>query len=395
MYRVAIYCPDRHILYRGATPDRQGVGGGVTVRIRLAQALVALGHEVLVVGHVPRAHSHRGVKYRPLDAVDRIDCDVLVLTSSGGALDLRPIHQVEVQARLREIWVHGTVTLQGLDEVSYDSMAVVSNFIRHWAQTEWKIPRHRVFVAYNGFVPHSRRVIDGLKPGRNPYRLIYANHPSKGLDAALGVLRILRQQDRRYELHVFGGESLWGAQDRPVAATDGVVHHGLVGQRRLAAELHRSGFALSLQTRAEPCSTLAMEAMGVGTILLASPVGSFPELIRPGFDGFLVAGDPSAPATQQAAAATIDYVVRHPDFGRYLRSNCQASPADWHTLARTWVGHWTWLLEGNATTSRGDETSTLMPPCRECRQPLLPLANGYHCTHCGCYTRHPPLGSPP
>ena len=37
-YRVTLYCPDRHVEYdAGRTPDQKG--GGVTARIRLAQAL--------------------------------------------------------------------------------------------------------------------------------------------------------------------------------------------------------------------------------------------------------------------------------------------------------------------------------------------------------------------
>ncbi len=38
-YRVVIYCPDRHIVYDGRTPDEIGVGGGITARVRMARAL--------------------------------------------------------------------------------------------------------------------------------------------------------------------------------------------------------------------------------------------------------------------------------------------------------------------------------------------------------------------
>ena len=53
-YRVVIYCPDRHISYQAATPDKKGVGGGIVARIRLAQHLARQGHQVAVISNVPR-----------------------------------------------------------------------------------------------------------------------------------------------------------------------------------------------------------------------------------------------------------------------------------------------------------------------------------------------------
>ena len=47
--RVVIACPDRHLVYDGRTLDETGVGGGVTVRVRAAAALVKRGVEVTLV----------------------------------------------------------------------------------------------------------------------------------------------------------------------------------------------------------------------------------------------------------------------------------------------------------------------------------------------------------
>src|SRR5207249_190685 len=85
---LGLYCPDRHLAYDGATPDRVGVGGGVTARIRIAEALARRGHKVCVVCNCPVEVTHAGVRYVPLDDVTRIDAEVLVLHTSGGGLDL-------------------------------------------------------------------------------------------------------------------------------------------------------------------------------------------------------------------------------------------------------------------------------------------------------------------
>ena len=74
--QIDIYCPDRHFLYDGKTPDQAGVGGGLTVRIRIAAALAKRGHRVSVICNCAQQSVHEGVIYRPLEQVDRIQTDV-------------------------------------------------------------------------------------------------------------------------------------------------------------------------------------------------------------------------------------------------------------------------------------------------------------------------------
>ncbi len=137
--RVTLYCPDHHLSYDGSTPDKQGVGGGVMVRIRLAAALAKLGHQVTMICNCPRAAVFDGVQYLPLAQVAQtrsIDADVLILSSSGGDLDLRPALALDIKASLRLIWVHGTPLLKGLHEIPFDYVCSPSNFIRQWAIQE-------------------------------------------------------------------------------------------------------------------------------------------------------------------------------------------------------------------------------------------------------------------
>src|SRR3972149_331939 len=102
--RVVIYCPDRHIVYDGRTPERRGVGGWVTARVRMARALARLGHRVTMVVNCPRRKQFDGVDYVPLDKASRLEGDVAVLTTSGGGLDLAPAHSLEIEAGLKIVW---------------------------------------------------------------------------------------------------------------------------------------------------------------------------------------------------------------------------------------------------------------------------------------------------
>ena len=379
--RVALYCPDHHLSYDGSTPDKQGVGGGVMVRIRLAVALAKLGHQVTMICNCPRAAVFDGVQYLPLAQVRSIDVDVLILSSSGGDLDLRPALALDIKASLRLIWVHGTPLLKGLHEIPFDYVCSPSNFIRQWAIQEWGVPREKTFVSYHGVDPAFLQ-----EPGlfnrreRNLFKLVYASHPSKGLDAALGVLRILRAQDARFELHIYGGNRLWGGAEQAPAQEDGVFYHGMVGQRELSRELRTSHIALNLQDRLEPFGLSLIEAMASGNIVVASPVGAYPEIVRDGYDGFLVEGNHMAEETWQKVAQMALTLVSAPDFSSTIRHNAQAAVRDWETVARTWVGHWEWAMHVSERRMWAD-------PCPDCGGLQLPLADGYHCASCGLYLR--------
>jgi glycosyltransferase involved in cell wall biosynthesis len=381
-YQVVIYCPDRHIVYDGRTPYERGVGGGITARVRMARALRRLGHRVTMVVNCPRAATIDGVDYRPLDSVHRLEGDVLVANTSGGALDLSPLLDLESDARLRLVWSHGTVRPGGLGRIAFDAVYAVSNFVAEVAASDWAVPRDRLFVVYNGFEERAFARAERRRPRRDPYRLVYFSHPSKGLEAAIAVLRRLRQADRRFTLHVYGGPRLWGQEEAAPAIEEGLDYHGLVGQQRLVRELLRSGFSLQLQSREEPFGMTLVEAMRAGCVVVASPVGAIPEVIGDGMDGVLVSGDPNSETAQQAAAERILALAADASAMDSMRRRAQAIPWDSDTMARVWTAHWAWLLEG------GREPVDAAPgPCPRCGGERLSMEDGYRCTRCSFYSK--------
>ncbi len=386
-YDVTIYCPDQHLVYDGRTADRQGVGGGVTARIRLARALAALGHRVTMCVNCPREGAYSGVRYLPWQSADRIRTDILVLNTSGGALDLRPILAVDVQARRRIVWVQGGACSARAPRGRPGLSLCPQQFhpARGPARVEGgALPRRSSRTTLPTALDHGPALAWRM-PSRDPYRLVYTSHPSKGLEAAIGVLRVLRKRDVRYHLHVYGGARLWGQEEHAPPPEDGLFYHGLTGQARLARALRHAGISLNLQEREEPLPLAAIEAMRAGCVVLASPVGGYPEIVQHGHNGFLVPGSHLDEATWHRTADLVSHLVEKPAHARYLRHNAQRVPWDWATMALTWSGHWDWIL--------GHKESGLVPgtpldlACAECGGAYLPLADGYHCTRCGFYTQ--------
>lgn len=384
-FHVVIYCPDSHIRYDGNTPYEHGVGGGVSVRIRLANALSRTGSRVTMIGNMHEPAVIRGVHYVPLGSASKIDCDVLIGTTSGDELDLTSINTLDFDARLVITWVHGIDRPKGITAMSQDYIYCVSNFIAGTVRSSWDIPESKLFVSYNPFEEGLFRSAEMEGISRDPFRLVYFSHPSKGLRAAVEVLQILREREPRFRLDVYGGYQLWGEDEAAIEEEQGLIYAGLIGQSELARRLLGCSYCLNLQERLEPGALVTFEAMRAGCINLASPVGSFNEYIQDGRDGLLVYGEPTIPSTHRRAADLIFELTKNEPWSNYLRRNAKSVIWDTDTVAKTWTDHWRWLLDRERSHIAREIARGF--PCQSCGGSLLGLSDGYHCTECGEYQR--------
>ncbi|MEP6716990.1 MAG: glycosyltransferase family 4 protein [Terriglobia bacterium] len=372
--KILFYCPDRHIQYEGAAPDVTGVGGGVTARIRMAAALAGRGHEVTLIGNVPRPHRYEGVRYVPLGQWPGIAADVLVVHTSGGAVDIGETAVLPIEPRVRVLLLSGSIYPKGAADQHFDAIYSPSNFIARAVRAQWPIRDVPVFVSDCGTI--RAPLLYRLLTHRHPKRMIYTSHPSKGLDAAIRLMRLLRESDPGYQLHVFGGDALWGTADRPPNPEPGLFYRGLVGQRQMAREYPRAGFAIHLQSREEPFGISLVEAMAAGCIVIASPTGSFTGLVKHEADGYLVPGDPAEESTLRLAK---QFMLRQQSG---LRRAAMKVPFSWATLAGVWEAHFQLLLG-----DRHDQPARAV--CRECGEKAIVLADGTHCLVCSHYARGP------
>lgn len=369
-----IHCPDRHLSYDGTTPSTKGVGGGVTARIRLAEALVRAGHRVEMICNAPDAVTVSGVTYIPLTQAGPRSCDVLIAMSTGGALDITDVARAGHRAALVMCWVQGYARIAGMAEMSPVSVVCCSNFVRGVATATWGLAPERLAVLHNGV----DRALFSMPVDRDPHLLLYTSHPSKGLEAAKAVLRRLRVHDPRFRLAVCGGPGLWGHEERDLGREPGVDYLGLLGQDALAEHYGRASFSLHLQQFEEPFGIALAEAQAAGCVPVASAVGAYPELVRDGYSGWLVHGDADDDGVHARAAEQVLATVASPGLREHLVRHCPDGVLEWDVLARAWEGFCLHLL--------GDEAAPQPLSAAGCAAdggPLLPLADGYHCLQCG------------
>ncbi len=383
-YKVAIYCPDQHILYNLHTLDQKGVGGGVTSRIRMAHALAAAGHEVSAFVNCPKEETIEDVRYLHYSRAQSIQADIFIASTSGDGLDLSSLCDKEVTAGLSILMVHGTNAPSGMDCRAYDYIYALSNFVRELITKNWDNKTSRLFVSQRGVMDDYYRLPARKMSERDPFAMLYSGHPSKGLETALEILRLVREKDPRFSLHVYGGFQLWGGEEASIPTGPGIFYHGLTGQKDLAVQMQECRYSLILQEREEPFGMVAIESMRAGCIVLASPVGAYPEIVNNGHNGFLISGDPTQESTRLEAARLIWDLISDPQYADQIGRNAAAYPLDWSVIAQAWEEHWDWALKG--AQSPPDQPG--LEPCPACGGSRLTLADGLHCTICGQYTRN-------
>jgi glycosyltransferase involved in cell wall biosynthesis len=318
---------------------------------------------------------HQGVTYIPVESAPPREVDVLVVHSSGGALDISEAASLPVRAQVRVLLLSGVRQPAGAELTPWDTLYAPSNFIANVIRSGWTIGSLPLWVTPHGVLRRRR----WLPRKRNRRRLIYTSHPSKGLEPSIALVGMLRAADPRFELVACGGNGLWGQADEPRSNGAGVRYLGLIGQDRLWDEYRAAGFALHLQPGADAFGISLVEAMAAGAIVVASPNGSFPELVRDGETGYLISGHPSEPVTLRAAADAILRTVADRSLARRIQTNARRFPLDWSTVARAFLEHWEWLRQGRPERPTAGRC--------ECGGAQLRFADGLHCPACSRYTQ--------
>jgi len=129
-------------------------------------------------------------------------------------------------------------------------------------------------------------------------------HPDKGAHEAIEIAR--RAGVRLRIAGIVQDRDYFQERVLPWIDGDRVVYEGSVGPEQRDRLLGSALALLHPISFAEPFGLSVVEAMATGTPVIAYPLGSMPEIIRPGENGFLVTG----------AAEAVAAVARLPEISR-------------------------------------------------------------------------------
>lgn len=201
--------------------------------------------------------------------------------------------------------------------------------------------RSRTEVIVHGVLQHAPEEYSGARaevrtelgvPDAETLFVTVANYrPEKGHEVLLDAVKLLADEGLPFRLAAIGhGETEDAVRAQQLSL--GLERHFLMlGAKSDAVRWVAGADAFVLASHTEGFPVAVMEAMTVGTPVVATAVGAIPDAITPGVDGFVV---PPGDATQLAAA--MKTLITDPDRRRRMRDAAamNASEFDIRTAVR-------------------------------------------------------------
>jgi len=341
---IVIVCPDRNVRLWSGRTDEEAMGGGKSSILQLADAWARAGHEVTIAGASVRESEGSGLSVRELArAAGAYDVGVYVTGSAGHFRD-SDIEAIRPARRL--FWLNGPNRVEPPPvPPPIDWYVAPAAFVARRAVDDWGHPPARV-VVIRGEAVRERGALDN-GPSRDPRACVYASHPFKGLREAVHVLARLQPEFPDVRLDVYGSERLWsdGAQDPLLPLPEWARRLGDVPQAEVERAMGGYGLLLYLTEWVDGFSLSTAEALAAGVVVIATAHGANAELVRHGWNGFLVRSESGRPDLLQAESLARGYLA-NPSAFEEIRRNAAGSVATWDEQAEEWRRLWRAPLRG-------------------------------------------------
>ena len=277
--------------FGGDALEKGALGGAETCFIQMAEALAALGHEVLALNNCLAPMDRAGVSWRPLRGslplLANQSFDVMVVSRFFGFFSL------PIKSRLKVLWNHDTLddarALRAIhDEI--DLFLVLSEFHRDNYLTRLPQLDDRTVVTRNGL---DFDLLDQGAAGAEkiPGKLIYASRPERGLRVLLeSIWPRLRRARPDLRLHVCGyvvEDSLLDPAVKDlhkhlaalIDRDNSIVNLGALSKMDYYRHLAQSEIMVYPSTFPEVSCLAVLEAQALGTAVMATDAFALSESV--------------------------------------------------------------------------------------------------------------------
>lgn len=335
MPNVYLYAPNSFEPWDHRNPDDPGIGGSETAVVELSRRLAARGHDVTVYATVRDDTDDDGpVRWRPLEDANPRRPGLWIICRSPKSLDLferRSDQQIWLQCQdtiYTEATGGGNITearAAKLDHV----LALCTEHARYIASV-YPFLADKIVRSSNGIKTDAMESLH--VPTRDPYRLIWASSPDRGLESTLKVFNRAREFEPRLSLHVcYGWDNIdkliaqhgehgpWAREKRKILdlCGPGVVLRGRLGQRALWREYLQAGLWVYCTAFTETSCITCMEAQALGAIPIYTPIWALTENVG---HGISIEGQNSDALVQARYVAAILRLVRDPRLAEHIRT---------------------------------------------------------------------------
>lgn len=272
----------------------KGIGGSETSHVEMAWRLARRGHEVITYAPIPDdcPGEWRDTTWKPVEQVDWSLDGVWVLYRCPEMLDkFTEDHPGKILWLMNQDWDYAQLTAERTKKL--DKMMVLCRWHERYMLEKHPGLEGKIFVTSNGIKPELIEEVEREQIERNPYRIMYASSPDRGLANVIRSFAVAREFEPRLELHVFYGfnnlrklqrnKRLQAKADeceRLMRVTPNVFFHGRVTQDQLYREWCKTGLWVYRTDFHETSCITSMEAQALGGIPIVSPVAALDENVH-------------------------------------------------------------------------------------------------------------------
>ncbi|WP_406233020.1 glycosyltransferase family 4 protein [Nocardia sp. NBC_01009] len=278
----------------------------------LAEGFLARGHEVTLFATADSTTSARLVGPVPSGYEETVDADAKVLEALHNSTVFEHAGEFDVLANhfdfmpltySRLVSTPMVTTIHGFSSPKIVPVYRAFDDIAHYVAVS-AADRHPD-LGYDATIHHGVDLADfTFRPEHGEYLLFLGRiHPEKGTHLAIEVARLAGLP--LIIAGVIQDEEYFRTAVEPHLADAAVTYVGPVGPAQRDELLGGARALLHLIGFAEPFGLSVIESLATGTPVIATPLGSMPEIVRDGSTGFLVT-DVSAAVEAVAEIGTID-----------------------------------------------------------------------------------------
>lgn len=332
---------------------RQGIGGSETSIVEMSWRLARQGHDVTVYAPIKKSTKAmwRNVLWLRYEKATFKERGVWILYRCPEVVDeFTKKHRGQQLWLLWQDWDYPTLTKERIAKVDKEITLCKSH--GRYMLDRYPTVGKSLWLSSNGIKLDLIEEIEEEGVERNPYRVMYASSPDRGLKAALQVIKKAREYIPEIEFHAFYGfnnlDKLIKGQPNSAMAKDkdeilellkqdNVYFHGRINQKQLMREWFKSNVYLYITNFFETSHISGMEAQACGAIPIFSPIYAQAENIR---YGMAVEGDAKEQLTIARAAGELIKLMQLPEQQQAIREPMMAwarDRFDWEQFVDQWT----------------------------------------------------------
>lgn len=337
------------------THEKVGLGGSENCFINTVKGLIKLGHEVHVFNKYegPTIDYGNRLKWSNENDFDQNEYFDVVFSLRHR----EPFQKLKMNTKLKVLFLADTESVGLSEDVRKGNIHLVmavSNWQKEKIAKEESLHEDYWYVTSNGF--------DDSLPGtydteKIPGKCIFTATPERGLSNLIAMWPEIKQRVPHASLHLFSSTLGWGMDDATNQGMWGdlynqvesmkhldVVNHKHANALELRKELASSEFYLNPSNFYETCCMSILEAMGVGTIPIATGRAAILEKIVHAITGIIIPayGAETERYRKMFVDSTCTLLLESSGIKRQFVTNCQryATNYTYDILVEEWVNEW-------------------------------------------------------